>query len=112
MSNVTLAICGRSYTVACAEGEESHVLGLGGMIDRKLAAMGDMSGQAETRMLLFASLLLADELHEATSSDRQAPQQPGPDQAGVDQAGVDQAGAEKLEQLASRLENLANRLES
>ena len=29
MSNVTLSIGGRSYTVACAEGEESHVLGLG-----------------------------------------------------------------------------------
>ena len=103
MSNVTLSIASRSYTVACAEGEEAHVLGLGGMIDRKLAAMGDMSGQAETRMLLFASLLLADELHEATSSDRQVPPQ---------QAGPDQAVAEKLGQLASRLENLADRLES
>ena len=97
MSNVTLLIGGRSYTVACAEGEESHVLGLGAMIDRKLATMGDMSGQAETRMLLFASLLLADALHEADGAGRQA--------------APDTGTAQKLDELALRLENLATRLE-
>ena len=101
LSNVTLSISGRSYTVACAEGEESHVLGLGALIDRKLATMGDMSGQAETRMLLFASLLLADELHEANSGSRQAAQ-------GEDSPEM----AAKLESLAGRLEYLAARLES
>ncbi len=101
MSNVTLSIGGRSYTVACAEGEERHVLGLGAAIDRKLATMGDMSGQAETRMLLFASLLLADELHEAG----------GGRQAGGPQAAASPEMAEKLDALASRLENLAARLE-
>jgi cell division protein ZapA len=103
MSNVTLSIGGRSYTVACAEGEERHVLGLGAAIDRKLATMGDMSGQAETRMLLFASLLLADELHEANGG--------GP-QAGAPQAAVSPEMVEKLDALANRLENLAARLES
>ena len=101
MSNVTLTIGGRSYTVACAEGEESHVLGLGALIDRKLATMGEMSGQAETRMLLFASLLLADELHEAGGGNRQAA--PGAASPEI---------AEKLESLAGRLEYLAARLES
>ena len=66
MSNVTLTLGGRYFTVACAEGEEDHVAGLGRMIAAKIAAMGDLSGQSETRMLLFAALLLADELHEAT----------------------------------------------
>ena len=103
MSNVTLTIGGRSYTVACAEGEESHVLGLGALIDRKLATMGEMSGQAETRMLLFASLLLADELHEAGTGSRQAP-------AAQDTASPEIV--EKLESLAGRLEYLAARLES
>ena len=101
MSNVTLLIGGRSYTVACAEGEESHVLGLGGMIDGKLASMGDMSGQAETRMLLFASLLLADELHEANGT------KPAPSPASIAPA-----MALRLDELATRLENLAERLET
>ena len=102
MSNVTLSIGGRSYTVACAEGEESHVLGLGSLIDGKLAAMGDMSGQAETRMLLFASLLLADELHESNGAKAAVAAPP---------AQIAPAMALRLDELATSLENLANRLE-
>jgi cell division protein ZapA len=106
MSNVTLAIGGRSYTVAYAEGEENHVLGLGSLIDGKLAAMGDMTGQAETRMLLFASLLLADELHESggakNTSDAASAQSPGQ---------IAPAMALRLDELATSLENLATRLE-
>ena len=102
MSNVTLTIGGRSYTVACAEGEESHVLGLGALIDRKLATMGDMTGQAETRTLLFASLLLADELHDASSAERQTAASP---------SAASPAVTARLEQIAIQLENVASQLE-
>lgn len=101
MSNVSLMIGGRSYTVACAEGEENHVLGLGRMIDNKLAEMGDTSGQAEARSLLFAALLLADEVHEATN------RQPVPSTPSVDQQ-----ISGRLNSLAARLENIASRLEA
>ena len=59
MSNVTLSIGGRSYTVACAAGEEEHVAGLGRAIDAKIQSMG-AAGTTESRQLLFAALLLAD----------------------------------------------------
>lgn len=102
MSNVTLAIGGRHYTVACAEGEEQHVARLGEMIDEKLAAMGSGVGQNEVRQLLFASLVLADELHEARSSARPAPASAEP--------GADFAPA--LERIADRIEYLAEQLEN
>jgi cell division protein ZapA len=98
MSNVTLKIGGRDYTVACAQGEEDHVAGLGRMIDEKIQAMG--SGHNETRQLLFASLLLADELHEARHRGGSAAPAADPDQ---------QAAA--FEALASRLEKCATALE-
>ncbi len=98
MSNVTLSIGGRDYKVACAPGEESHVEMLGRMIDGKLAAMEGMSSQSEPRMLLFAALLLADELHEANA--RQSNATP-----------VDGEIEGLLEQFAGRMENLAARLE-
>ena len=101
MSNVTLSIGGRQFTVACAEGEEAHVGALGRMIDEKVQSMGDMSSQGESRMLLFASLLLADEAYEARQAD--APQAAPADLAGM---------ADKLERLASTMENLAARLEA
>jgi cell division protein ZapA len=97
MSNVTLTIGGRQFTVACAEGEEDHVSGLGQMIDGKLSAMGDMSGQSESRMLLFAALLLADEVHETQHRT------PG--------TNVPNGAAERLDGIAGRLENLAESLE-
>jgi cell division protein ZapA len=104
MSNVTLAIGGRSYTVACAEGEEKHVIGLGRLIEEKLASMGDTAGQTESRMLLFAALLLADELHEAQGKASAAPLAPP--------ATTSVFVAERLDAIGARLENLAARLEA
>ena len=109
MSNVNLTIGGRSYTVACAEGEERHVLGLGSLIDSKLAAMGDMTGQAETRTLLFAALLLADELHEAQGARATSAESPTDAPVPTQLA---PAMALRLDELATSLENLATRLEA
>ena len=101
MSNVTLQIGGRSYIVACAEGEEAHVEVLGQLIDGKVQDLGP-SGHNEVRLLLFAALLLADELHDARSKGPAAASSaatPAPDHA------------ETLELLASRLETYAAGLE-
>jgi len=104
VSNVKLRIGGRDYTVACAEGEESHVADLGRSIDDKIQAMG-ASGQSEVRQLLFAALVLADELHEARGRPGMAPQ-PAPAPA-VDP----DRHAPALEALAERLEKCAAALE-
>ena len=99
MSNVTLTIGGRFYTVACAEGEEAHIEALGRIIDGKLHGMPNLRGQSEARTLLFAALLLADELHELRSGGGVA-------------AAEDNSAAEALESLAEQLEAVAWRLEN
>ena len=110
MSNVKLHIGGRDFTVACAEGEERHVSGLGEMIAAKIGAMGDISSQSESRMLLFAALLLADELHEANArGESAAPRANDPIRSNG--GALPDGSAERLEQIAERLENLASRLE-
>ena len=97
MSNVTLQIGGRNYTVACAEGEEAHIAGLGQLIDAKVSDLAT-SGHNEVRLLLFAALLLADELHEVRGKAA-GTTAPAPDHA------------ETLELLANRLEKCATSLE-
>lgn len=97
MSNVTLTIGGRHYTVACGEGEEAHIEHLGRTIDGKLSGLPNMAGQSEPRTLLFAALLLADELDEVRSGSSV------PDPSSE--------VAEALETMAERLEGLAARLE-
>ena len=105
MSNVTLTIGGRPFTVACAKGEEKHVTALGQLIDAKLSAIPSLSGQNESRMLLFAALLLADELHEARES-RTTPK------AAPASADLPADVVQQLNTIADRMENLAERLEA
>ena len=96
MSNVRLSIGGRSFTVACADGEEAHVGELGCLIDDKVSAAG-LGGQTESRMLLYASLLLADEVHELQNRTS---------------AAISENLQARLLQIAGRIENLADLLES
>lgn len=101
MSNVTFEVGGRKFTVACSDGEESHIEMLGQRIADKLAGIPDLTGQSEARTLLYAALLLADENHELESK------------AGASPAPADMPDiAEPLEKLAERLESLASHLES
>ncbi len=102
MSNVDLRIGGRSYTVACAAGEEAHLAALGQTIDDKLAALG-MAGQSETRQLLFAALMLADEVDEARKSGSPAPSPPPLSSDAL--PGQLEAIAERLEACAAHLES-------
>jgi cell division protein ZapA len=92
MSNVTLAIAGLRYKIACDSGEEAHVAMLGQLVDDRLAEMPNIAAQPETRRLLYAALLLADEVHELRR-----------------QAAGD--GGDVLESLAERLERVAQDLE-
>ncbi|MFV0644905.1 MAG: cell division protein ZapA [Sphingomonadaceae bacterium] len=64
MNEVTLEIGGRQFAVSCAEGEEDHVISLGRLIDAKVTGLGLTLSPNESRNFLFASLLIADELHD------------------------------------------------
>ena len=103
MSNVTLEIGGRSFSVASADGEEQHVATLGRMIDDKLRAMGGAAGQSESRMMLFAALLLADEIHEMKA--RGGVPLPADDAPELERI------ARGIEDAATRVTNLAAALE-
>ena len=65
MSDVSLTIGGRTYSVACEDGQESHLHALGARVDAKLAQLGGALSPQESQNLLFAALFLADDVHEA-----------------------------------------------
>ncbi len=108
MAEVTLTINGRNYTVACDDGQEAHLRHLAGHIDQRVAELSESVGQVgEPRLLVMASLLIADELADAYSqiAEREGGG-PGPASDAADQAAV-----EALEGCATRLEAIADRLE-
>ncbi|MFN2474145.1 MAG: cell division protein ZapA [Sphingomicrobium sp.] len=99
MAHVDLTIAGRPYRVACRPGEEETLSAAAALVDRKsreaLAGLGSLS---ESRQLLFASLLLADQLLDKPEAQAGAP--------------ADAALAHRAARLAERLERLADSLEN
>jgi cell division protein ZapA len=101
MAEVTLEIGGRSYAVACRDGEEAHLIGLGKLVDAKAQDAGRaMGAMTENRHLLVTALLLADTLKEAPASSPATP------------TGDDDEIADAIERLAERMEKLAAMLET
>ena len=106
MAQMKLEIGGRSFMVTCQDGEEAHLAKLGNMVSEKAGEAGDPTGLTESRMLLFTSLLLADELH----SFRNAAPVPVEKVEKTDDAANEQTIA-ALEKLADRTEAFADSLE-
>ena len=107
MSNVSLQIGGRPFTVACAEGEEAHLEMLGRMIDERVRKLGAAAGQSESRMMLYAALFLADELHE---EHRKAPP-PMEAPVAAPSAEAPASVVARVQALAERVEKLAQQIE-
>jgi cell division protein ZapA len=98
MAEVELTIAGRPYRVACRNGEEENLRAAGALVDAKsreaLSGLGTLS---ESRQLLFAALLLADQIVDGRTEE-------------IPNA-LDPALVERAEKLAERLESLADALE-
>jgi cell division protein ZapA len=106
-----LNIAGRTYQVACREGEEENLRAAARLVDGKsreaLAGLGTLS---EARQFLFASLLLADQLIDKGPEAAEAPAFPAPSPPAAP-ARPDPAVVLRAEALADRLESLAMTLE-
>lgn len=98
---VDLSIAGRTYQVACREGEEENLRAAARLVDGKsreaLAGLGTLS---EARQFLFASLLLADQLVDDKPESAIAP----PARLNPDLILRTEALADRLESLAMTLE--------
>ena len=66
MSQVAVTISGRTYRIACGEGEERRLEELAAMLDGKIEEMRAAFGEiGDLRLHVMAAISLADELAEA-----------------------------------------------
>ena len=66
MAHVTVTIAGRPYRMACADGEEQHLEGLGRQVDEKITELKRSFGEiGDQRITVMAAVTFADELTEA-----------------------------------------------
>jgi cell division protein ZapA len=105
MAELNLEIAGRGYRIACRDGEEENLRRAAQLVDAKsreaLAGLGALS---EARQLLFAALLLGDQLIDRVGpapTVTPPPPPPGPDPLVV----------RRVEAIADRIERLATDLE-
>jgi cell division protein ZapA len=100
MGQINVSIGGRSYQVACRDGEEDHLAGLAAQLDKKATDLaGALGTMSEPRLLLMAGILIADELHELKNG-------------GSVTVAAAAAARPDLSGLAARIEALAERLEN
>jgi cell division protein ZapA len=104
MAQVTLRINGYAYTVGCKDGEEEHLEAMAGEVERRIDSVKAAAGPSgEARMLVMASLLMADDLYEM----RRAMQSGNPLSAAM----VEPKLGRRLGKLAKRAEEIALDLE-
>ncbi len=100
MAQVEITINGRDYRIACEDGQEGHLTDLAGYIDGKIGELVNEVGQiGDTRLMVMASLLVADELSDTREELARA------------QRAAGDGAAPQIEALAERIEALAEGLE-
>lgn len=100
MAQVTVRINGYAYTVACKDGEEAHLLAMAEQVEQRIENIKAVTGPSgEARMLVMASLLMADDLFEMGNALAAA------------QAGGGNATGRPDTRLGKRLGKLARRAE-
>ncbi len=126
MAQVSVTINGRKYQIACDDGQEAHLSRLANYVDQRVSELIAAVGQVgDARLLVMASLLVADELSDAYSQleetngvapgtipargdDKSASKDAGKELA--ERKRVDDLFGANIEALAERVEGIAERL--
>jgi cell division protein ZapA len=126
MPEVAISIGGRTFEVACQEGEEHYLHAAAKMLDTEARVLTDQIGRVpEARMLLMAGLMLADKTAAADDRNREHEDRiaqlqaeiealkarPEPEPLRVEVPVIPDAVRENLEEIAARTEALAEAVE-
>lgn len=122
MKTLKANVYGKEYTLACDEGQETHLQQLVQQINARAGRLEKAVGKLpEPLMLLYVALMVADELHDATRDNvrlkdeltkthRLLHETPSGDDPRL--AALEEEVAGSLQELAARIEGLAGKLAS
>ena len=116
MAQVNVTISGKTYRMACEDGQEDHLAGMADQLNQSIEQLRERFGEiGDQRLTVMAAITLADQNAEA---ERRV-QQLRAEVAGLEearaavverQAGSEEEIAEAINQMASRVEALAARI--
>jgi cell division protein ZapA len=111
MAQVTVRINGYAYTVGCQDGEEQHLQQMAEQVERRIDSIKAVAGQSgESRMLVMAALLMADDLFEMGKSLKEAQTAQSGQAAQPADGAPDTKLNRRLGKLAKRAEDIAAEL--
>ncbi|RMF09131.1 MAG: cell division protein ZapA [Alphaproteobacteria bacterium] len=105
MGQVTVEVNAQRYKLACRDGEEERLITLARFVDDRINELaGSLGNVGDARLLLMASLVIADELLEAREAAGGTPSSPD--------AGLDGHATARLDRLVQEIEDIAARLQN
>jgi cell division protein ZapA len=118
MAQVNVTISGKTYRMACEDGQEEHLAGMADQLNESIEQLRQRFGEiGDQRLTVMAAITLADQSAEA----KRHLQQLRAEVAGLEearaavverQAGVEAGIAQAINEMASRVEALAARIAS
>ena len=115
---VTAHVYGKEYTLACDAGQEQHLQALVQDVNRRITTLEKAVGKLpEPLMLLYSTLMVADELHDTKrdltrTKDDLAHTRQQMNESGDDArlAALEEEVAGGISAIAARIEGLADKL--
>ncbi len=111
MAQMTIRINGYAYVVGCEDGQEAHLTAMATEIESRVNSIKALGGQSgESRLLVLAALLMADELHDVKLEAAQL-RAARPAEHAAREAKSDAALQRRLAKLAERAEAIAGQMD-
>lgn len=113
MAQMTIRINGYAYVVGCDDGQEAHLTAMAGEIEARVNSIKALGGQSgESRLLVLAALLMADELHDLKIEAEQLRASRPADAPAPRPAAGQAALRKRLAKLAERAEAIASEIDA
>jgi len=112
MGQVVVTIAGRSFRLACEDGDEARLTALAQTFDATVDELRGSFGEVgDTRLAVMAGLVMTDKLGDAQTQIERLSAQVAELQAGLSlaqtsNAGTDDKVRQKVDELATRLEQI------
>jgi cell division protein ZapA len=119
MAQVTVKINGYGYMVGCEDGQEPHLQAMAEQVDTRIDSIKALGGNSgESRLLVLAALLMADEIHDLRielenlrAIAARAARKDGKERATETGAKPEAELLRKITRLAARAEQIADGME-
>ena len=98
MAQVDITVNNQNFLIACEDGQEDRLMDLSKIVDDKVGELAAQVGQVgQTRLLVMAALVIADELVDLRETVKLTPGQNSDDKA-----------VACIEELSKRIEKIAD----